>query len=138
MAALVRASHREPSTSIPEHPFYTLPMELILEIVDLLPADSFISFTFANYPLLLGNGLAPALSRERVAHIVHQTRISRHFQLLPFPAELTLQVLGLLKPLDVMRFVMANYEDLERQGIAPSLSMETVRQLRLYVCRGLT
>jgi len=35
-----------------------------------------------------------------------------------------------LKPLDIMRFVVANYQDLARQGIAPELTVETVKQLR--------
>lgn len=35
-----------------------------------------------------------------------------------------------LKPIDIMRFVVANYQDLARQGIAPPLSPETVMQLR--------
>lgn len=41
-----------------------------------------------------------------------------------------------LKPIDIMRFVVANYQDLARQGIAPPLTPETVMQLRNAVRAG--
>jgi len=112
------------------HPFYNLPLELILDIIDLLAPDAFINFAFANYPLLLRRGLVPQLSSARVAALVSQTNINQHFQLLPFPAEITLQIISHLKPIDMMRFVLANYAELERQGIAPSLTTETLAQLQ--------
>lgn len=114
----------------PNHPFYTLPPELIFDIVDLLPAESFINFAFANYPLLHHNGLAPSLSRPRVSYITNQTQISALFPLIRLPAEIMLSVMHYLKPIDIMRFVVANYQDLARQGIAPPLTEETVAQLR--------
>jgi hypothetical protein len=46
------------------------------------------------------------------------------------PAEITLHIMRNLKPIDIMAFVVANYQDLERQGIAPPLTEETVQQLR--------
>ena len=122
----------------PQHPFYTLPAELILDIVDLLPPESFINFAFANYPLLHRNGLAPALSRPRVRYITTQTRLSSMFPLLRMPAEIMLHIMRHLKPIDIMRFVVANYQDLARQGIAPPLTPETVRQLRNAVSLGYT
>lgn len=103
----------------PRYPFYALPAELILDIVDLLPPDAFINFAFANYPLLHANGLAPAISKPRLARLLTGTRIMTLFPLLKMPAEITLQILAHLKPLDIMRFVLANYQDLVRQGIAP-------------------
>ena len=114
----------------PQHPFYSLPSELILDIVDLLPPEAFINFAFANYPLLHTNGLAPALSRPRVAYITSNTTIPALFPLLRMPADLMLHVMRHLKPIDMMRFVVANYQDLERQGIAPPLTAETAMQLR--------
>lgn len=119
-----------PQNQTPQHPFYTLPAELILDIVDLLPPDSFINFAFANYPLLHTHGLAPALSRPRVSYITTQTQIPALFPLLRMPAEITLHIMRDLKPIDIMRFVVANYQDLARQGIAPPLTTETVKQLR--------
>ena len=120
-----------PSTdATPQHPFYTLPAELILDIVDFLPPESFINFAFANYPLLHTHGLAPALSRPRVSYITTQTQLPALFPLLRMPAEITLHIMHHLKPLDIMRFVVANYQDLARQGIAPPLTAETVKQLR--------
>ena len=117
----------------PHHPFYTLPPELIFDIVDLLPPEAFINFAFANYPLLHSYGLAPSLSRPQVTHITTQTRIPALFPLLRMPAEITLHIMRHLKPIDIMSFVVANYQDLARQGIAPPLSAETVRQLRTAV-----
>lgn len=114
----------------PPHPFYSLPSELILDIVDLLPPDAFVNFAFANYPLLHAYGLAPALSRPRVVYITTQTTIPALFPLLRIPAEIMLHIMRSLKPIDIMRFVVANYQDLSRQGIAPPLTEVMVRRLR--------
>jgi hypothetical protein len=125
-----QSSTTSSNASNPNHPFYTLPPELIFDIVDLLPAEAFINFAFANYPLLHHNGLAPSLSRPRVSYITNQTQISALFPLIRLPAEIMLSVMAYLKPIDIMRFVVANYQDLARQGIAPPLTEETVAQLR--------
>lgn len=114
----------------PRYPFYGLPPELILEIVDLLPAESFINFAFANYPLLHWYGVLPALSRTRVIYITTQTRIPALFPLLRIPAEITLHIMRNLRPIDIIRFVVANYQDMERQGIAPPMTPEIERELR--------
>lgn len=114
----------------PRHPFYALPSELILDIIDFLPPESFINFAFANYPLLHSYGLAPALSRPRIIYITTQTQIPALFPLLRMPAEIMLHIMHHLKPIDIMRFVVANYQDLARNGIAPPLTTATVSQLR--------
>ena len=114
----------------PQHPFYRLPAELILDIIDLLPPEAFINFAFANYPLLHAKGMAPALSRVRIEYIQQRTRIPALFPLFRIPAELTLEIMHHLKPIDIMRFVLANYQDLARQGITPPLTEATLRQLR--------
>lgn len=128
------STSRSPRPPKTRHPFYSLPAELILSIIDLLPPESFINFAFANYPLLSDYGLAPALSGTRVTYLTGQTRIPALFPLLRLPPEITLHVLGHLSPVDVMRFVLANYQDLARQGIAPALTDETVAQLWAAVC----
>lgn len=136
MAASTRAdsdassNNSTTSSNNPNHPFYSLPPELIFDIVDLLPAESFINFAFANYPLLHHNGLAPSLSGPRVSYITNQTQIPTLFPLIRLPAEIMLSVMRYLKPIDMMRFVVANYQDLARQGIAPPLTDETIMQLR--------
>lgn len=112
------------------HPFHRLPLELILQMIDLLPAEAFINFAFAHYPLLHRHGLVPSLSTPELSHIVSRSRLPRLFRLLPLPSELLLQTIRHLSPLDTMRFVLANYEDLVRSGIAPKLTAETVRSLR--------
>nr|OQO29136.1 hypothetical protein B0A51_02720 [Rachicladosporium sp. CCFEE 5018] len=119
------------TTVPPRHPFYAMPSELIFDIVDLLPPEAFINLAFANYPLLSANGLAPALSRPRVAYITTNTRLPALFPLIRMPAEITLQIMRHLRPLDVMRFVVANYQDLARQGIAPPMTAEMISQLRI-------
>lgn len=121
----------------PHHPFYRLPAELILDIIDLLPPDAFINFAFANYPFLHANGLAPALSRERIEYISNRTNIPALFPLFRMPTEIVLEIMRNLKPIDIMRFVLANYQDLARQGITPALTEETLLQLRNAVKPGL-
>jgi hypothetical protein len=121
----------------PQHPFYLLPAELILDIIDLLPPEAFINFAFANYPFLHASGLAPALSRVRINYIQDKTRIPALFPLFRIPAEITLEIMHHLKPIDLMRFVLANYQDLARQGITPPLTEDTLRQLRIALGSGL-
>jgi len=110
-------------------PFYTLPLELILDIIDLLAPDSFISFAFANYPLLLRMGLVPQLSSDRIAALIFDTNVVRRFQPLPIPVEIVMHIMSLLQPMDMMRFVLAKYAGLERQGIAPRLTPITLMHL---------
>lgn len=124
--------------SRPQHPFYSLPPELILDIIDLLPPEAFINFSFANYPLLHAYGLAPALSQPRVSYITSRTGLPALFRLIDLPAEIMLHIMRNLKPIDIMRFVVANYQDLARRGIAPPLTDETIRQLRNAIRVGLT
>jgi len=126
------------SQTRPQHQFYNLPPELFLDIIDLLPPEAFINFTFANYPFLHAYGLAPALSQPRIAYITSKTGLPALFRLIDLPAEIILHIMRKLKPLDVMRFVVANYQDLARRGIAPSLTDETVKQLRNAIRARLT
>ncbi|KAK3670943.1 hypothetical protein LTR78_009221 [Recurvomyces mirabilis] len=112
------------------HPFFNLPPELILDIVELLQPEAFINFDFANYPLLHAYGLAPALSRSRIVYLTNQTQIPALLPLRALPPEIMLQVLRRLKPIDTMRFAVANYQRLAEQGIAPPLSLQTMHQLR--------
>jgi hypothetical protein len=101
--------------------------------MDLLSPEAFINFAFANYPFLHANGLAPALSGVRIDYIANSTRIPALFPLFRLPAEITLQIMRNMKPIDIMRFVLANYQDLARQGITPPLTEETLNQLRRAV-----
>ena len=112
------------------HPFFNLPPELILDIVELLQPEAFINFVFANYPLLHAYGLAPALSRSRIVYLTSPTQIPALLPLRALPPEIMLQVLRRLKPIDTMRFAVANYQRLAEQGIAPPLSSQTMQQLR--------
>ncbi|KAK5108911.1 hypothetical protein LTR62_007713 [Meristemomyces frigidus] len=117
----------------PRHPFFGLPAELILDIVEMLQPEALINFVFANYPLLHAYGLAPALSRSRIIYLTNQTQIPALLPLRALPPEIMLQVLRRLKPIDIMRFAVANYQRLAEQGIAPALSSQTMLQLRSAV-----
>lgn len=110
---------------------YTLPLELFLLVVDNLDPETFINFAFASYPLLRQRGLVPAMSIRRLAHLLNQTSVPGMFRLLPLPTETILQIMKELKPKDLMRFVLANYQDLVARGLAPVLNEGTVNRLRL-------
>ena len=87
------------------------------------------NFAFANYPLLQAYSLAPALSGRRIHYLTTRPLLPSWFQLLRVPTEITLQIMGHLGPSDIMAFVLANYQNLESQGIAPSMSDETIANL---------
>lgn len=130
-ASLWAALALNPSTTHQQHPIHALPAELLLSIIDLLPPESFINFALAAYPLLRTHGLAPPLSAPRVGYIT-KTPIPgpRPPHLHALPAEIVLCIMDQLNPSDTMRFVVANYQDLARQGIAPALTWEIVGSLQ--------
>lgn len=114
-----------------QHPIQDLPAELLLSIIDLLPLESFINFALATYPLLRTHGLAPALSLSRVGYITQAPDPGpRAPHLHALPTEIVLCIMDRLNPSDTMRFVVANYQDLARQGIAPALTQEIVGSLQ--------
>lgn len=98
-------------------------------IIDRLTPEEFINFAFANYPLLLHYGLAPAMSARQLAHLIDRSSLPSIFRLIPLPTELLLQTMRKLSPIDLMRFVMANYSDLVSRGLAPQLTDETIKAL---------
>ena len=118
------------------HPIFRLPLDLILMITDRLAPEDFINLAFANYPLVRHYGLVPAMSLVRVAQLINRSTLPSMFRLVPLPTELLLQVIRRLSPLDLMRFVMANYGDLVGRGLAPSLTDETIRALRSACQQG--
>lgn len=118
------------STSSQILPIYSLPMELILDITDRLPLQSFINFAFAHYPLLCRYGLVPAMSVSQLSQLIRQSRLPSLFRLVPLPPELILQTLRFLSPRDTMNFVLANYKHMAVTGIAPPLTDATINSLR--------
>lgn len=118
------------------HPIYRLPLDIILMITDRLSPEDFINLAFANYPLLRHYGLVPALPSQRLAKLVNRSRLRSMFKLLPLPTELLLQTMRLLSPVDMMLFVMANYDDLVAKGIAPALTKDRIRALRTACSQG--
>lgn len=112
------------------HPLYRLPLDLILMITDHLDPETFISLAFATYPLLRHHGLAPAMSVQRLSQLVNRSRLPFMFRLLPLPTELLLQTMRFLSPVDLIWFVVANYQHLAATGIAPPLTGDRIRTLR--------
>jgi hypothetical protein len=102
----------------------------MLVIVDLLPPETLINLALAHYPLLYAYGLTPALTPCRVLYITNRSQLSQLIPLAKIPPEIMLVIMSHLKPIDIMRFTVANYPDLERNRIAPPLTHETIRQLR--------
>ncbi|CAD0024773.1 unnamed protein product [Aureobasidium pullulans] len=118
--------------------FRGLPTELILEIMSYLAPDALLSFGFANYHLLVRHSMAPLLSPCTMIRLVHQAAVprTRTTGQLSVPTEVNLQILRHLGPVDSLNYAMANYLILAQQGIAPSLSSETLRRLNRAVQRG--
>lgn len=115
---------------MPRHSIYRLPLDIVLMITDRLDPEEFISLAFANYPLVRHYGLVPAMSARNLAQLIDRSSLRSIFRLLPLPTELLLQTMRKLHPIDLMRFVMANYGDLVRRGLAPQLTPETIQALR--------
>lgn len=123
----------------PPRSFRGLPIELVLEILSYLAPDAFISFAFANYHLLVRHSLAPLLSQCTMTRLIRQAAViskNRSAGPTPIPSEVYLYFLRNLDPVDALNYVMANYSQLARQGIAPPLSQDTLRHLSRAVRRG--
>lgn len=99
-----------------------MPFELILDIVDNLDPQSLISLAFAYYPLVQRVGLAPAMSTSELATLFNRSKLPSMLPLVSLPAELLLQVMRLLSPMDLMRFALANYQGLVARRLAPRLT----------------
>ncbi|KAI5207855.1 hypothetical protein E4T39_01727 [Aureobasidium subglaciale] len=123
------------ATVHPPRSFRQLPLELILMIIRPLAPDAFLSFGFANYHLLITHSLAPLLSPDTMARLVRQSAALRTRTVGQswIPVEVNLQILRNLEPLDAVNYAMANYLVLAQQGIAPTLSLDTLRRLNRAV-----
>lgn len=99
--------------------------------MDLLEPETYISLAIAYYPLFQRRSLVPRLTHLRLAHLT--LGATRHYPLRLLPTELLLQVMRALPRRDMMGFVLADYRHLVDIGIAPQLTIEDVRCLRLTV-----
>lgn len=119
------------TNSHPPHGFFRLPMELRLIIMEDMAPHNFINFALATYSLLrpLHWNLVPRITPERLRQMKDTTQAaSSRFQMLP--NELVLDILRLLGRVDMMRFVFTNYQVMVLKGIAPALTLDTIKQLQ--------
>lgn len=112
----------------------TLPVELLLDIISYLRPDAFFAFAFAHYHLLLMHKLAPLLSSRTLRRLRIRATTPTLYQASFFlPAEVFMQILRCLDPVDLLNYVMANYLQLRNRGIAPRLDEEILTRLERAV-----
>jgi hypothetical protein len=115
----------------PPHGLFRLPVELRLIIMEDMAPHNFINFALATYSLLrpLHWNLVPRITPERVRQMKDSTHVaSSLFQRLP--NELILDILGRLRRVDMMRYVFMDYQVMVVKGIAPALTLDTIKQLK--------
>lgn len=104
-------------------PIYSLPPELILDILSMLSAVEFSSFTFAAYHLMRCHGIAPAFSTERIVALLSPSPSEQVMAsgglLRNLPTELILDLIQQLDITDTINFLFANYQLLRDRYIAP-------------------
>lgn len=104
-------------------PIYSLPPELILNILNMLSAVEFASFTFAAYHLMRRHGIAPAFTTQRIIALLSpppSDQATASCSLLrSLPTELVLDLMQQLDITDTINFLFANYQLLHDRRIAP-------------------
>jgi hypothetical protein len=104
-------------------PIYSLPPELILNILSMLSAVEFSSFTFAAFHLMRRHGIAPAFSTERIVTLLspspYEQTMTSGGLLRNLPTELVLDLIQQLDITDTINFLFANYQLLRDRHIAP-------------------
>ena len=108
------------------HGLYSLPPEMVYEIVSYLGPTDFVSLLFANYDLLCHHGLAPRLSIDRLATLLAICSLRAHESATPLhrlPTELLIYTMSSMRPLAMVNFVFAHYHHLRLRGIAPPLTV---------------
>ncbi|KAI9816345.1 MAG: hypothetical protein M1832_005102 [Thelocarpon impressellum] len=113
---------------------YTLPSEMVHEIISYLGPTDFISLVFSNYDLLCQHGLAPRLPIDRLASLLadasrsppshgeSKNGLPGNTPLQQLPTELLLSIMAAMRPLAMANFVFAHYHHLRLLGIAPPLT----------------
>lgn len=100
-------------------------------IMEYMAPHNFINFALATYSLLrpLHWDLVPRITPERVWQMKDSTHVaSSRFQ--PLPNELVLDILSRLGRVDMMLFVFIDYQVMVVKGIAPALTLDTIKQLK--------
>ena len=104
-------------------PLYSLPPELILNILNMLSAVEFSSFTFAAFHLMRRHGIAPAFTTERIMTLLSPPPSGQFAAssglLRSLPTELVLDLMHQLDITDTINFLFANYQLLRDRNIAP-------------------
>ncbi|MCJ1363891.1 hypothetical protein MMC16_003000 [Acarospora aff. strigata] len=104
-------------------PIYTLPPELVLNILNMLTVAEFSSFTFAAFHLMRRHGIAPAFSTERIVTLLSppppRGLAASGGLLRNLPTELVLDLMQELNITDTINFLFANLQLLRDRNIAP-------------------
>jgi len=108
-------------------PIYSLPPELILDIVGLLYPVDFVNFVFATFHLLRHHGIAPAVSTAHVCDLLLFHPQPEVFpggtpSLLTLPIELLMEIISYMNTTDMINFVLGVYQPLVTRSIARGLS----------------
>jgi len=88
----------------------TLPLELLLQIIEYLPPLAAVDFALAHYPLLLSHRLVPALSIQTVQRLRLRRRAVSNLPTIPgLSSDTTWYTMRYLSLEDRIWFVMAMY-----------------------------
>jgi len=104
-------------------PIYSLPPELIVNILSMLSAVEFCSFTFAAFHLMRRHGIAPAFTTGRIVALLSPSPSEQIMasggRLRNLPTELVLDLMQQLDLTNTINFLFANYQLLRDRHIAP-------------------
>jgi len=86
----------------------TLPLELLLQIIEYLPPIASIDFALAHYSLLLSHRLVPALSLQTLRRLKLRRRTITAVPIIPgLPEEISVTTMRHMSLADRIRFAVA-------------------------------
>ena len=109
---------------------FTLPRELIDNILQLLDSVSFINLVFADYYSAWYRGIVPPITPLMLRELRRPSPNLGDFHARNIPNEIMFMILRNLSQRDAINFVLGNYHDLRQRRIAPSLTGVTLSRIR--------
>ena len=100
-----------------------LPPELIYMILERMAPGDLVSFIFATYPILRVHDIVHPLETIQLRNLVRNPVVFGAGW--PFPNEVTLQILGYLRPREVAYFLFQRYWGLRARGLTPLIDRAT-------------